>query len=69
MTRYTTRLTAAEETLLIGLLGTQPNGTIIRVSDYPSLGWMIVNETYEGKSVWATRRKVDQLDQVTITRR
>lgn len=62
------KLTASQERLASQILGDR-QGMIVRVSDAGDFEDLIPTERYEGKTVFARRAKVDQLDQVTIWRR
>ena len=61
-------LPAEVEQLADRLLARQRFGSILTVRDYPELNQLIRFVDYRGQTWWATRKKVDELDQVTFSR-
>lgn len=55
------------ERLLIGHISRRSSGEIVRIDNFPQLRSLLPFVTYGGDQVFATRKRVDQLDQVTVT--
>jgi hypothetical protein len=49
-------------------LGNQPYGGILTIAEYPLLSQLDTFVGYRGYGWYAIRKKVDQLDQVTVSR-
>jgi hypothetical protein len=61
------RLPGEIERLIVGYISRRSTGEIVRVEDISQLRSLTPFVTYEGDQVLATRKRVDQLDQVTVT--
>jgi len=48
-------------------LGSQGFGGMLRVAEFRELHVLAPTQTYDGKNWMATRRRIDQLDNVTFT--
>lgn len=61
------RMSAELEEQLETVIRNQKFGAIVRCADLPITYSMIYAELYEGTRIFAVRKKVDQLDQVSVS--